>query len=125
MKPDRIQLYATGSATGTSVAQVTIPAAGRLVAIQFSLAVTSIVASTLVRIELSKVPSNQIGTNGALDPIIEIDQATNFVTSGLAQAGLNDIMPVHIPVRQGEIIYLHATVAGTATYYANFILIYG
>jgi hypothetical protein len=89
------------------------------------LLITSITASALVRIELSKVPSNQTGTNGALDPILEIGQAGNFVTSGLSTSGLNQFFPLAVPVRQGEIVYLHATVGGTLTYYANFILIYG
>ena|SRR5690242_1413732 len=117
-----IQLYATGSATATSVAQVTIPSAGTIHAVQISLIVTSIVASSLVRLEMTKVPTNQIATNGALDPFLEIGSATNFVTSGLAHNGTPLTIPVNVPCRQGEIIYLHATVAGTATYYFNGIL---
>lgn len=122
---DRIQLYATGSATATSVAQVTIPSAGRIVGIQFNIAVDSITDNGQVRLELSKVPTNQIGTNGALDPICEFGVFSNFVTSGLMHSSDVGFLPVSITCRQGEIIYLHATVAGTATYYANFILIYG
>src|SRR4029079_1285618 len=117
-----LQLYATGSATGTSVAQVTIPSAGTIHACQISLVCTSIVASTVVRIELSKVPTNQIATNGALDPFLECGIATNFVTSGLAHNGVPYTVPLNVPCRQGEIVYLHATVAGTVTYYFNGIL---
>lgn len=119
-----LQIYGTASATTTSLAQVTIPSAGKLVGIQYSLIATSITAGVLVRCELSKVPSNQIATNGALDPFFETGLHGNFVTSGLAQGGQTSFSPLVMPVRQGEIIYLHCTVAGTVTFYFNGILWY-
>lgn len=119
-----LQLYATGSATGTSVAQVTIPSASKILGIQMMFQVDSITDNGQVRIELSKVPSNQIAVNGALDPFFETGSFSNFVTSGLAASGQTGFFPISIDCRQGEIIYLHATVSGTATYYANFILHY-
>ena len=121
----RLQLYGTASATGTSVAQVTIPATSRIRAIQADIMVDSNTDAAQVRLELSKVPTNQIATNGALDPIAEFAWAGNLATSGLGQGGINQQLAVDVPCRQGEIIYLHATVSGTATFYANFILIYG
>jgi hypothetical protein len=123
--PDRIQLFASGSATGTSVAQVTIPSAGKLIGVQYSFVVSCKTDAGQARVELSKVPNNQIGTNGALDPILEVGTFTSFVTSGLAHSSDVGFLPLSVSVRQGEIIYLHATVAGTVTYAANFILIYG
>lgn len=120
-----IQLYATGSATGTSVASVTIPSAGRIKGIYASLLVDSITDNGFVRIELSKVPSNQIATNGAIDPVLEVGFYGNFVTSGLMNGASNQYFPADVECRQGEVIYLHATVSGTATYYGNFILVYG
>lgn len=119
-----LQLYATGSATATSVAQVTVPSAGRILGIQVALGIDSVTDNAMVRLELSKVPTNQIATNGALDPFLEVNLAGNFATSGLAQTGVNQFFPVEIPVRQGEIVYVHATVGGTATYYFNAILHY-
>lgn len=119
-----IQLYATGSATATSAAQVTIPSAGRIVGVQVELLIDSITDGASVRCELSKVPTNQIATNGALDPFLEVGLYGNFVTSGLAQTGVNQFLPVEVPVRQGEIVYLHVTVAGTATYFFNAIIHY-
>jgi hypothetical protein len=119
-----IQLYATGSATATSVASVTIPAAGRIVGVQVGLAIDSITDGGQVRAELSKVPTNQIASNGALDPFLEVGTFNNFVTSGMANPNVNAFFPVDITVRQGEIIYLHVTVAGTATYFFNAILHY-
>src|SRR5262245_17457149 len=119
-----LQLYATGSATATSVAQVTMPSQSRVMGIQVAFAIDSITDNAMVRLELSKVPTNQIATNGALDPFLEVNLAGNFVTSGLAQAGINQFFPLDVPCRQGEIVYIHATVAGTATYYFNAILHY-
>lgn len=119
-----IQLYATGSATATSVAQVTIPSQTVLKGVYVSLLLDSITDNASVRLELSKVPTNQIAVNGALDPFYEIGAFGNFVTSGLAQNGTQIFVPLDVPCRQGEIIYLHATVAGTATYYFNAIFAY-
>jgi len=117
-----LQLYATGSATATSVAQVTIPSAATIHACQVMMQVDSITDNGQVRLELTKVPTNQIGTNGALDPFLEVGGYSNFVTSGLAQGILCYTFPLNVPCRQGEIIYIHATVSGTATYYFNGIL---
>lgn len=119
-----LQIYATGSATGTSVAQVTIPSSTRLKGIYVSFLLDAITDNAVVRIELSKVPSNQITTNGALDPFLEVGLYANFVTSGLAVASCVKFFPLDVDCRQGEIIYLHATVAGTATYFFNGILSY-
>jgi hypothetical protein len=119
-----IQIYATGAATATSVAQVVIPAAGRIVGVQVSLIIDCVTDNGLFRGELSKVPTNQIATNGAIDAFLEVGSATNFATSGLAENGKAVFLPVDIPVRQGEIIYLHVTVSGTVTYYFNAILHY-
>lgn len=119
-----IQLYATGSATATAAATVTIPSAGRIVGIQTNVSVDCVTDNGQVRLELSKAPANQIATNGAIDPFLEVGFYSNFATSGLSANGINQFFPVDVPVRQGEIINLHATVAGTATYYANFIIHY-
>jgi len=116
-----IQLYATGSATATSVAQVTIPSAVTLKGATVALYCDSVTDNGFVRIELSKVPTNQIGTNGALDPFLEFGSYTNFLTSGIDANQLLQFIPINVHCRQGEIVYLHATVSGTATYYANII----
>lgn len=119
-----IQLYATGSATATSVAQITIPSATTLRGVYIDFAVDSITDNAQVRLEFSKVPTNQIAVNGALDPFLEIGVFGNFVTSGLSQPGQNIFFPLDVPCRQGEIVYVHATVAGTVTYYVNAIFSY-
>jgi hypothetical protein len=119
-----IQIYATASATATSAATVTMPSAGRIVGVQVSFQIDSITDNALVRIELSKVPTNQTAINGAIDPFLEVGLASNLATSGLSQPGINTFIPVDVPVRQGEIVYLHATVGGTATYFFNAIISY-
>jgi hypothetical protein len=86
--------------------------------------IDSITDGASVRLEFSKVPTNQIGTNGALDPFLEVAMYGNFVTSGLAQSGINKFFPLSVSCRQGEIIYVHATVAGTVTYFVNAIFSY-
>ncbi len=118
------QLYATGSATGTSVAQITIPTAGKIRGVQIAMVITSITAAALVAIEFSKVPTNQVGINGATDPFLEVRQTSNFVTSGLSTSGLNQFFPLSVDMLAGQVIYAHATVSGTATYYITALFIY-
>ena len=119
-----LQIYATGSATATSVAQVTIPVASTIRAIYVAMMLDSITDNARVQIQLSKVPTNQAAINGAFDPFIEIDMCSNFVTSGLANSQQNLVVPLMVPCRAGEVIYLHATVAGTATYFFTGIFSY-
>lgn len=118
-----IQLYATGSSTASAVAQVTIPAAGRIKGIQAAVSFDQSADNSISAVELSKASASQIGTNGALDSFLEIRQEYNLTTSGASATGVNAYFPVDVPVRQGEIIYLHA-LATTTTFYANFIIWY-
>lgn len=111
-----LQLYATGSATANAVAQITIPSATRIKAIQIAMDVDSVTDNSDVTLEFSKVPTSQIATNGAQDPFLEVRVKSNFVTSGLTTYGVNQTFPVDVECRQGEIIYVHAAVSGTATY---------
>jgi len=120
----QIQLYATGATTATSVAQITIPSATTIKGVYLSFNIDCITDNGQVRLEFTKVPTNQIGVNGALDPFLECGIYSNFVTSGLAQNGQIQFIPLSVPCRQGEIIYVHATVTGTATYFVNAIFIY-
>lgn len=119
-----IQLYGTGSSTANAVAQITIPSASTLRLAQLSLIIDSITDGASVRVEFSKVPVSQIATNGAQDAFLQAGLYGNFATSGLAQNGVNQNFPISVACRQGEIVYLHATVAGTVVYYANVIFWY-
>jgi hypothetical protein len=117
-----LQLYATGSATGNAIASVVIPSATRIKQIQIAFDVDSITDNADVTLEFSKVPTTQIATNGAQDPFLEVRLKSNFVTSGLTTTGVNQSFPVDVECRQGELIYVHAAVTGTATYRINAIL---
>ena len=119
-----MQLYATGSATANAVAQITIPVAAKIKGVQVAFSLDSITDGAAVKLELSKLPTTQIDTNGAQDPFLGLRIFGNFVTSGLAQTGINQFFPLSVDCRAGEIIYVHAEVAGTAVYDVNFIFFY-
>lgn len=119
-----IQLYGTASAGGSAIAQVTIPVASTIKGCQVALMFDSITDNSNVKCELSKVPSSQIGVNGAQDPFLEVAAFQNFVTSGLVPGSICKFFPLNVPCRQGEIIYLHATTGGTITFYFTAILFY-
>jgi hypothetical protein len=118
----RLQIYGTASATANGVAQVTIPASSKLKSISYSLNIDSITDNSLVRLELIKVPTTQIGVNGALDPFFQLGAFGNFVTSGLTHSNVAGQQRVDVDMRQGEIVYLHCMIAGTGTFYFNGIL---
>lgn len=119
-----LQLYATGSGSASAVAQVVIPSATRIKAIQLAVDVDSITDNADVTLEYSKVPTSQIAVNGSQDPFLEIRLKNNFVTSGMTMTGLSQNFPLDVECRQGEIIYIHAAVTGTATYRATAIIWY-
>lgn len=116
------QLYATGSSTASAVQYIQIPSSTKIKAIQIALDVDSITDNADVTLEFSKIPTSQIAVNGAQDPFLEVRIKNNFVTSGLSQFGLNQTFPVEVDCRQGEYIYVHAAVTGTATYRVNAIM---
>lgn len=116
-----LQLYGTGSATGNAVAQITIPSATTLVGAMVAARFVAKADGGNCALEFSKVPTSQIAVNGAQDPFLQLDHYSNFVTSGLDDAAINSFYPLRVPCRQGEIVYLHAFVAGTVTYYVTVI----
>lgn len=119
-----IQLYGAGSSTATSVATVTIPVATTIKGVKVCLLVDSVTDNADVSLELSKVPTNQIGVNGAQDPFLQVGSYGNFATSGLSQINSGEFIPLAVSCRAGDIIYLHATVTGTIAYKVTFIFDY-
>lgn len=119
-----LKLFASGSATGNAVANVVIPVTTRIRLVQFNLIIDSITDSMNMRLEVSRSSASEIATNGAQQSICEISASGNFVTSGLAQPTSNGFTPCDIPMVQGQIVYLHASITGTAVYAATFILHY-
>lgn len=119
-----LKLYGTGSATANGVATLVIPTATTIRAIQYSIMLDSITDGGFVRLELSRASATEIAVNGAQQCVAEFGLVSNFVTSGLAQpVAIGQIM-VAAQFAQGQIIYLHALVAGTAVYYGTFVLHY-
>lgn len=119
----RVQLYGTGAATASAVANVTIPSAGKLRGAQISLIIDSTTDNGWVAIEYSKIPTSQINTNGSQEPFLRVAKWFNVGAAGSDSNGVNEWIPLDVDVRQGEIIYLHVAVT-TATYYANAIFYY-
>lgn len=119
-----VKLYGTGSATANAVANVQIPNASRIRGIQASVYADCITDNGFLKVEVSRASAREIAVNGAQQALVEVNVATNFVTSGLSQFGVNQFFPIDVPVVQGQLIYLHAAVSGTVTYDATFILWY-
>lgn len=117
-----IKLYGSGSATANAVAQVIIPSKTVLRGVSIAFIIDCITDSSGANVELSKASAREIAVNGSQQCIWEGNLFSNFVTSGMGQAGVNNFFPLDVSVVQGQIIYLHASVAGTCTYVisANF-----
>jgi hypothetical protein len=119
-----LKLYATGSATANAVAQLVIPSASTIRAVQYSILFDSVTDAAILRLELSRASATEIAVNGAQMSVAEFGACSNFVTSGLSQPVIVGQIMVNASFAQGQIIYLHSVVAGTLVYYAAFILHY-
>lgn len=119
-----LKLYATGSATGNNVANVIIPSAGTIRGVQVCLSADSITDNAQIDLEVSRASATEIAVNGAQQAVIQVSIRNNFVTSGMTAAGLCQFLPTNVSVVQGQIIYLHAVVVGTVTYFGTFIIHY-
>lgn len=120
----QLKLYGTGSATANNVANITIPNRTILKGVQVSVIFASITNGASLRLEVSRASATEIAINGSQQCVLEVGLYGNFVTSGLAQYGINEFFPLRVPVSQGQIVYLHAVVAGTLTYYAAAVFTY-
>lgn len=120
-----LKLYATGSATANAVAQVVIPSAGRIRGVQVCFSIDSITDNAQATVEVSRASSTEINVNGSQQCVCQVDIRSNLLTSGLTAPGIVTFLPVDVPVNQGQIIYLHAVIVGTVTYFATFLLNYG
>jgi len=119
-----LKLYGTGSATANAVQSVIIPTAGTIRGVQYAVRINSITDGAQVNLEVSRSSAREIAVNGSQQSVCEIAVEGNFVTSGLAQTGLNGFLPQNVNVVQGQLIYLHALIAGTVVYDATFIIHY-
>lgn len=117
-----LKLYGTGAATANAVAQVIIPTGGRLRGIQYDVSIDSITDNAQADIEVSRASATEINVNGAQQCVCQIGLRNNLLTSGMTGNGLNGFLPVDVNVVQGQIIYLHAVVVGTITYFATFVI---
>lgn len=118
-----IQLYGSAGAGASDVAHVTIPSAGKIRGIQYSLTVDQEADADVAIVELSKIPTSQIAVNGSQEPFFSVRTFNNLVTSGMTQSSISGFVPLNVDVRQGEIIYLHAQLTAS-TFYFNAILSY-
>jgi len=117
------KLYATGSATANGVATITIPGASRLIGLQWAVNFDSITDNGIVVMEISAASATEIAVNEAQQSISQICYQSNFVTSGLVNGAVNLFVPVpSVPWAQGQRLYMHATVSGTAVFTGGAVL---
>lgn len=119
-----LQLYGSGTATASAVAQVIIPVSTRIKGVIIAAFLDTTDDNDFARWELSKAAATQITINGALDPFWNGGLYSNLLTSGLVHSGLNGFFPLDVECRQGEIVYLHAFTGGACQYYFNAIFHY-
>lgn len=84
----------------------------------------SITDNAQATVEVSRASATEINVNGSQQCVCQVDTRSNFATSGLGQAPVCVFLPVAVPVVQGQILYLHAVIVGTITYFATFLIWY-
>jgi len=112
-------IYATGSASATPAAQLTVQNPTKLVGVLWAVDFDSITDNALVILELTRINAQQTTVLDARESIMTMRWRGNFVTSGLAQAAMCQFIPAAVQFKPQDIIYLHATVSGTVTYIAT------
>lgn len=111
-----LKLYGSGASTANAVASVIIPSATRIKGVQVQAFIDCVTDNGACQLEISQASASEIAINGSQQCIVTIGMFSNFLTSGLAQFGVNQFFPVDVAVAQGQILYLHALVSGTLTY---------
>jgi len=119
-----MKLYGTGAATANNVANVIIPTAGTIRGVQVALSFDSITDNAEATLEVSRASATEIAVNGSQQCICTADFRNNLLTSGMTGNSVNQFFPVNVPVIQGQIIYLHAVIVGTVTYFATVLIQY-
>ena len=110
------QLAATVTATANAIAQITIRRDCRLISCLFSCGFDGPADNARASLSLSVAPTSQILINDGQGTIATLEAITNVSTSGGGQGGINCFVPLPgIPMRQGDILYLHGLVAGTVS----------
>lgn len=116
------KIYATGNSTASNVANITIPSRGRIVGVQWDMSIDTVADSTIFAAEISQASASEIAVNAAQQCVSEVRAIQNLTTSGAAFGMINFFTPVDVPVQQGQILYMHILITGTATYYGGAII---
>jgi hypothetical protein len=119
-----LKLYGTGSATANNVANVIIPQSATIRGVQVCFSADSITDNAQATVEVSRASATEINVNGSQQCVVQVDLRSNLLTSGLTAPSVVCFLPTAVPVTQGQIIYLHAVIVGTITYFATFIIHY-
>lgn len=118
-------MYATGTAGGNALAQVTIPNASTIKGVQYTCGWSAAIdADDIITFELSLASAAQIGVNGSPSPFALMMIPFTLTTSGTSVPAVTGFMPVNQPVVQGQIVYLHASQVASETWVFNGILWY-
>lgn len=116
MKMRVLKLYAAVSADTDNAAYVVLPNPGRIVAVSWHSEITSALAVSSAKLELSFSGVRQTTTNDATGPISMHNCGTTVLTSGGAEAGSNSMLTgISIPVNSGDRLFVNAEITGTIT----------
>lgn len=109
------KLYGVVTTTANNIASIQLVRSGKIKGIQAAAYVDSNTDNAQLIVEASLVPVNQIAVNDTQGQLCELRWAGNFVTSGLSSEGINEFLPMDVPVQAGEKVYLNAQVGGTVS----------
>jgi hypothetical protein len=120
-----IKLFAAVTTTAAGIVSWTVPRNCNIYAIEASGMVTTAApaAGVYAQIELSKTNVNQGLVNPAEMVQCELRFGNPFTTSGGMQGAAHVAVPgIKCPLRAGEVLYINATVNGTITVQASFLV---
>lgn len=108
------KLYASFTSSTNAAAAITIAKTGKIRHVKWSASFDGVTDNGKASVELSFFPTSFIATNDSAGPIDQIAEQTNFNTSGLNFAAVNQqTVDLDVAVGMGEKLYLNSVCSGT------------
>lgn len=107
-------LFYLFTATANAAASLQIVTSGTIKQVQWAVAGNLNADAENYIVELGLVPTLQSGTNDSQGGISSVTSYAGLLTSGAVSDANNFSVPLAVPVKSGDKLYLHASLTGTA-----------
>lgn len=122
-----IKLFALVTGTGAGIVSYTVPRTGFILAIAASAMCRTAApaAGAWIQTEVSLTNVNNCANSGCEGVLMETKLGNPFTTSGgMCGQANTTLQGIKIPIRQGDILYLNATVNGALSVDSSYVIMF-